>query len=103
MANFFNARDDIPQKTFSSSPLLSPSQSANSDMSEECSSVGCSDASSYDLQNLSSFDDSPNEMLSIQARIPVVGQEGHIVQFYYDEEYLYNSIVRYVYSCSFTL
>ena len=87
--------NDIPDVKLSFSPLLSPSQSTNGDISEESSSVGWSDASSYDLQKFSSYDESSNEMLKIQARDPVVSQQGHIVQFYYDEEYLYNSVIRY--------
>lgn len=95
MATSFPPMTDIPDVKLSFSPVLSPSQSTNGDISEESSSVGWSDASSYDLQKQSQYDDSSNEMLNIQARDPVVSQQGHIVQFYYDEEYLYNSIIRY--------
>lgn len=103
MATSFPPTNDIPDVKLSFSPLLSPSQSTNGDISEESSSVGWSDASSYDLQKLSSYDDSSNEMLNIQARDLVASQQGHIVQFYYDDEYLYNSIIRYGLVCPFLI
>jgi hypothetical protein len=104
MASTFPPMNDIPDMKHSFSPFLSPSQSTNGDISEESSSVGSSDASTYDLQKMSSYDDSSNEneMLNIQARDSVISRQGHIVQFYYDEEYLYNSIIRYGFSLSFT-
>ncbi|KAG2187833.1 hypothetical protein INT44_000583 [Umbelopsis vinacea] len=88
--------DDNPHLKFSSSPLLSPSQSTNGDISEDYVSTSWSEASSNDVSLVSSYDDSANVMLNIQASEPVVGEHGHIVQFYYDEEYLYNSIISFV-------
>lgn len=74
--------------------LLSPSQSSSDDAFESSSNVWSEIASSCASSNGSNEISTASPPLT---RVPYLGSicHSHMVLFYYDEEYLYNSITRY--------